>query len=61
MNEMEKLIAKLPRGVGYEWTGLSYQERLSGLAGAGPLRPLDPGGVPVPGGALRELVDPARR
>ena len=30
MNEMEKLIGKLPRGVGYEWTGLSYQERLSG-------------------------------
>ncbi len=30
MAEMEKLIAKLPRGVGFEWTGLSYQERLSG-------------------------------
>jgi hydrophobe/amphiphile efflux-1 (HAE1) family protein len=30
MAEMEKLIAQLPKGVGYEWTGLSYQERLSG-------------------------------
>ncbi|HUO11856.1 MAG TPA: efflux RND transporter permease subunit [Caulobacteraceae bacterium] len=30
MREMEKLIAQLPHGVGYEWTGLSYQELLSG-------------------------------
>ena len=30
MAEMEKLAAKLPAGVGYEWTGLSFQERLSG-------------------------------
>jgi multidrug efflux pump len=30
MREMEKLISELPRGVGYEWTGLSYQELLSG-------------------------------
>ncbi|HVN02109.1 MAG TPA: efflux RND transporter permease subunit [Caulobacteraceae bacterium] len=30
MREMEKLIAQLPHGVAYEWTGLSYQERLSG-------------------------------
>jgi multidrug efflux pump len=30
MNAMEELIAKLPAGVGFEWTGLSYQERLSG-------------------------------
>ena len=30
MLEMEKLIGQLPRGVGYEWTGLSYQELLSG-------------------------------
>jgi len=30
MNTMEKLIAKLPAGIGYEWTGLSYQERASG-------------------------------
>ncbi|MBF0549293.1 MAG: efflux RND transporter permease subunit [Deltaproteobacteria bacterium] len=30
MGEMEKMAAKLPAGIGYEWTGLSYQERLSG-------------------------------
>ncbi|WP_338464016.1 efflux RND transporter permease subunit [Franconibacter daqui] len=27
---MEALAAKLPAGIGYDWTGLSYQERLSG-------------------------------
>jgi multidrug efflux pump len=27
---MEDLVAKLPSGVGFEWTGLSYEERLSG-------------------------------
>jgi multidrug efflux pump len=30
MDEMETLAKKLPPGIGYEWTGLSYQERLSG-------------------------------
>jgi multidrug efflux pump len=30
MSAMEKLIAQLPPSVGYEWTGLSLQERLSG-------------------------------
>jgi hydrophobe/amphiphile efflux-1 (HAE1) family protein len=30
MNEMEKLISQLPSGIGYEWSGISYQERLSG-------------------------------
>ncbi|MDB5455654.1 MAG: transporter, hydrophobe/amphiphile efflux family [Caulobacter sp.] len=30
MNAMEKLAAKLPPGVGFEWTGLSLQERESG-------------------------------
>jgi multidrug efflux pump len=30
IKEMEKLIAKLPAGVGFEWTGLSYQEQASG-------------------------------
>lgn len=30
MEIMEKLAAKLPPGFGYEWTGLSYQERESG-------------------------------
>ncbi|WP_377807646.1 efflux RND transporter permease subunit [Azospirillum sp. A29] len=30
MTEMETLMQKLPPGIGYEWTGLSYEERLSG-------------------------------
>ncbi|WP_454690021.1 efflux RND transporter permease subunit [Achromobacter aloeverae] len=30
MAEMERIAAKLPPGVGFEWTGLSYEERLSG-------------------------------
>lgn len=30
MAEMEAMAAKLPPGFGYEWTGLSYEERLSG-------------------------------
>ena len=30
MNLMEELAAKLPSGIGYDWTGMSYQERLSG-------------------------------
>jgi multidrug efflux pump len=30
MDEMEALAKRLPKGVGFEWTGLSYQERLSG-------------------------------
>ena len=29
MNAMEELIEKLPPGVGFEWTGLSYQQRMS--------------------------------
>ena len=30
MQEMERLAAQLPTGVGYEWTGMSFEERLSG-------------------------------
>jgi hydrophobe/amphiphile efflux-1 (HAE1) family protein len=30
MKEVESLLAKLPVGVGHEWTGLSYEERMSG-------------------------------
>ena len=30
MNEVQKLFAQLPKGVGLEWTGLSYQERQGG-------------------------------
>ena len=30
MAEMERIAATMPTGVGYQWTGLSYEERLSG-------------------------------
>lgn len=30
MLEMEKMAAQLEEGIGFEWTGLSYQERLAG-------------------------------
>ncbi len=29
MQAMEEAVEKLPRGVGFDWTGLSYQERMS--------------------------------
>ncbi|MBI4536339.1 MAG: efflux RND transporter permease subunit [candidate division NC10 bacterium] len=28
MEAMEEMVAKLPQGIGFEWTGLSYQERM---------------------------------
>jgi multidrug efflux pump len=30
MREMEQMAAQLPAGIGYEWTGLSYEEKQSG-------------------------------
>ena len=30
MDEMEKMAAQLPPGIGYEWTGLSYEEKNAG-------------------------------
>ena len=30
MAELEKMVAQLPPGIGYEWTGLSREEKLSG-------------------------------
>ena len=29
MAELERIAAELPEGIGYEWTGLSYQERVA--------------------------------
>ncbi|HEY3776672.1 MAG TPA: efflux RND transporter permease subunit [Rhizomicrobium sp.] len=34
IKEMERLAAKLPSSIGYEWTGLSYQEVLAGAGAA---------------------------
>jgi HAE1 family hydrophobic/amphiphilic exporter-1 len=36
MQVMEDFVKKLPRGIGYDWNGLSYQERQGG-AQAGPI------------------------
>ncbi|MES9994924.1 efflux RND transporter permease subunit [Desulfovibrio aminophilus] len=33
MAVMEELAAKLPRGIGFDWTGLSYQERMATAQG----------------------------
>nr|WP_321467702.1 efflux RND transporter permease subunit [uncultured Desulfobulbus sp.] len=30
MTEMERMVAELPTGIGYEWTGLSYEEKHAG-------------------------------
>jgi len=30
LNAMEAAVSKLPKGIGYEWTGLSYEEKKSG-------------------------------
>jgi hydrophobe/amphiphile efflux-1 (HAE1) family protein len=30
MKAMEEFMSKLPRGVGFDWTGISYQERMAG-------------------------------
>jgi hydrophobe/amphiphile efflux-1 (HAE1) family protein len=29
MRAMEEIVAKLPQGIGFDWTGLSYQERMA--------------------------------
>jgi HAE1 family hydrophobic/amphiphilic exporter-1 len=29
MRAMEEIAAKLPRGIGFDWTGISYQERMA--------------------------------
>jgi HAE1 family hydrophobic/amphiphilic exporter-1 len=29
MQAMEEIVSKLPQGIGFEWTGLSYQERMA--------------------------------
>ncbi len=30
MQAMEEAVGRLPRGIGFDWTGLSYQERMAG-------------------------------
>ena len=33
MQAMEEIVARLPQGIGFDWTGLSYQERMSSSQG----------------------------
>lgn len=33
MSAMEEFVSKLPRGIGFDWSGLSYQERMSTAQG----------------------------
>lgn len=33
MQAMEEIVSKLPPGIGYDWTGLSYQERMATAQG----------------------------
>ena len=30
MQAMEEIAARLPRGIGFDWSGISYQERMAG-------------------------------
>ena len=58
--EMERLAGKLPRGFGYEWTGQSLEEKLSGSQAPFLLGAVGARRVPVSGRALRELDHSAR-
>lgn len=60
MELMEQLASKLPTGVGYDWTGMSYQERLR-QPGTFTVRDFVDCRVPVSGCAVRELVDSVLR
>ena len=59
---MEQMAARLfPSDVGYEWTGMSYQEKKGRVAGDLCLRAGRPAGLPGPRRSVRELADPGRR
>ena len=45
--EMERLAGELPRGFGFEWTGQSLQEKLSGSQAPLLLGAVGPGRVPA--------------
>ncbi len=34
MHAMEEIVTELPKGIGFDWTGLSYQERVAGAQAA---------------------------
>ncbi len=49
---MERLIKQLPAGVGFEWTGMSYQERMTGDQAPMLYALSFTGGVPLSGGLI---------
>ena len=59
IGEMERLAAQLPRGFGYDWTGQSLQEKLSGSQAPFLLMLSVLAGVSRSRRALRELDDTA--
>lgn len=60
MELMEQLASKLPTGVGYDWTGMSYQN-VSPATSTFTVRDFVDCRVPVSGCAVRELVDSVLR
>ena len=61
MQAMEEIVAKLPQGIGFDWTGLSYQERMASSQAAASVRLFHSGDLPVRGGPLRKLDHPVRQ
>ena len=57
MQAMEEIVAKLPQGIGFDWTGLSYQERMAGSQAPPALCLFHHRHFPLPGGPVRELAD----
>ena len=55
MQAMEEIAAKLPPGLGYEWSGTSFEEKLSGAQAPSLFAPVDHRGVHVPGCTVRKL------
>ena len=60
MMAMEEMAQELPAGIGFEWTGQSYEERLSGAQAPLLYAHLSARRLPLPRGAVRKLVDSAR-
>jgi multidrug efflux pump len=59
MAEMERLATQLPAGLWLRMDGPVARGKAGRLAGHDSLRLCDPGRLPVPGRAVRELVHPA--
>ncbi len=55
MQAMEEIVSKLPKGIGFDWTGLSYQERMAEFPGARVIRIFHARDLPCAGSSLREL------